>query len=49
MELVMLSWLGDITAGIRAPKSESEADQMLVDADILGLILGGTVISCDES
>jgi hypothetical protein len=45
LEMVVRSWLDDLTIGIRSPKSNVEADQLLVSSGIYKEIRDGRVES----
>jgi hypothetical protein len=45
LELVMLSWLSDLAAGIRGPNPTFAAEQMLLDSGLYKIIRDGKVTS----
>ena len=44
LEIIIYSWFDDLAFGIRKPKPESEADQLLVTAGVYDLIRSGRVV-----
>ena len=45
LEIVLYSWLGDLTSGLRKPRGDSDADAMLVRAGIYDEIRNGKISS----